>query len=263
MVILIIYLNILQNNLFLSTFFYIFAEKDLTMKKTKEEWKKFNDFIEVSNLGNVRSLDRYVEKHYKNKTVKNFIKGKILKPNQKDNGYYMIHLRHNYKIETYSAHRLVALLFCEIPEHLKDIHLDNLEVDHINGDKSDNRAENLRWVTHKENMNNPITYKKWRKIMSSEKTRKKLRGKVTSEKTKKKLSESLKNHPLKSKQVYQYSLNGELIAIYQSAKEAARQNGFSQGNICVCCNGGYFSKQRNKCVNRLQYKGYKWSYNPL
>lgn len=49
-----------------------------------------------------------------------------------------------------SVHRVVAELFVPNPNNYN-------EVDHINGNRLDNRACNLRWCLHKENMNNPIT----------------------------------------------------------------------------------------------------------
>lgn len=99
----------------------------------------------------------------------------------------------------------------------------------------------------------------------SEETKKKIsqttKGVSKTETTKKKISEGLINHPSKSKAVYQYTLDGKLVAKYQSAKQAARDTGFSQGNISNCCNGGYYLK--GKWKNRIQYNGYKWSYIPL
>ena len=56
------------------------------------------------------------------------------------------------------------------------------------------------------------------------------------------------------KKVYQYTLDGKLVATYRSTEEASRQNGYSQANICSCCNGLY---------GRKTHKGYKWSYKPL
>ena len=53
-------------------------------------------------------------------------------------------------------------------------------------------------------------------------------------------------------------ITGEVLATFPSAKEAARVLGLSQGDISHCCNGGFFSKQRNKWVHRNQYKGYLW-----
>lgn len=54
------------------------------------------------------------------------------------------------------------------------------------------------------------------------------------------------------KKVYQYTLDGELVAIWKSATEAAKQLNYSQGNICSYCNG----------IRKNAY-GYKWSFEPL
>lgn len=55
-----------------------------------------------------------------------------------------------YKWNGYLVHRLVAMLFLDNPDNKR-------YVDHIDGDTHNNRADNLRWVTNSENMNNPIT----------------------------------------------------------------------------------------------------------
>ena len=64
-----------------------------------------------------------------------------------------------------------------------------------------------------------------------------------------------------SKIVYQYTLDGELVAVWKSASEAARQLGYTKSAICKCCNGGFFLHDIwNICET---YKGYRWSYEPL
>lgn len=55
-----------------------------------------------------------------------------------------------------------------------------------------------------------------------------------------------------ARQVYQYTLDGELVGVYESAREAARQTGFNQSHISACCRG-----------ELKTHKGYIWSYVPL
>lgn len=57
----------------------------------------------------------------------------------------------------------------------------------------------------------------------------------------------------KGKKVYQYTLDGELVKVWNSTKECGR-NGFCQTRVAACCRGEYGCKT---------YKGYKWSYEPL
>lgn len=105
-----------------------------------EKWKPIAGFFnEVSNLGRVRSV---THKAGNGKTYQ----GKILKPIITKSGYVNVCLTtgENENRITKRVHRLVAEAFCENPE-------DKDEINHKDGDKENNRAENLEWVTRNEN----------------------------------------------------------------------------------------------------------------
>ena len=107
-----------------------------------EQWKQIVIDDEeynysISNEGNVRN----------DKT------GRILKKQKDKNGYELVNLYKNGKMKTVYVHRLVAEAF--IPN------TDNKPcIDHINCVRDENRVENLKWCTHKENINNPLTLEK-------------------------------------------------------------------------------------------------------
>jgi hypothetical protein len=112
----------------------------------KEIWKdipRYEGYYQVSSFGNVKSLDRLVK--FRNKL---FIrKGNILKLSIDRYGYSRCVLCINSTIKPSSIHVLVAMSFLDfIPCGRK------LVIDHINGQKSDNRVENLRLVTQRENI---------------------------------------------------------------------------------------------------------------
>ena len=118
-------------------------------KLFNEIWKPIKGFeglYEVSNMGNVRSLDRYVM----NGNRCCLLKGKPKKAYFISTGYLMVDLCKNSQRTHYLIHRLVAEAFIPNPSNLPCI-------DHINTIKTDNRVENLRWCSCKENMNNPLT----------------------------------------------------------------------------------------------------------
>lgn len=90
-------------------------------------------------------------------------------------------------------------------------------------------------------------------------------GKEFSDEHKRKIGEASKGKFLNredlSKKVYQYTLDGELVAIYPSRNEAGRAVGVRGTSIGNCCNGGFYTK--GKWVNMNTVKGYRWSYIPL
>ena len=109
-----------------------------------EVWKMISDNsdlitkrnkVYVSNLGRV-------------KVVFTSGKSKLRKPHEKPDGYLCVHIRLNGKGGLYSVHRLVATAFCVKPKSDE-----RLEVNHLNENRADNRAENLEWCTHRQNLN--------------------------------------------------------------------------------------------------------------
>lgn len=117
---------------------------DLPMICQVEEWRPvvgYEGFYEVSNLGNVRSIDRIIK--YK-KSGKSLRRGRTMRLNTNRYGYIDLKLCKNGQEKAHLVHRLVANAFLINPETKP-------QVNHKNGVKNDNRLENLEWATLSEN----------------------------------------------------------------------------------------------------------------
>ena len=96
-----------------------------------EVWKPIEGYdYMISSLGRVKSLK--------------FGREKIMKPRKDKDGYLIVNLHKDGKMETYRVHRLVVNAFIPNPKNLP-------EVNHINEIKSDNRVSNLEWITSQNN----------------------------------------------------------------------------------------------------------------
>ena len=154
---------------------------------SEEIWKdipNYEGLYQASNMGRIKSF--YV------------LKEKILKPRLNNKGYYEVILCKQSIKKKYLVHRLVWSAFNgQIPK--------NMQVNHINEIKTDNRLSNLNLMTAKENMN-------WG---------------TRNERSAKKLS----------KPVLQFTLDNILVKEYPSIHQAERETGFANQSICACCNG--------------------------
>lgn len=176
-----------------------------------EYWKdieNYEGFYQVSNYGRIKSLSRKIS----NGTGFYISKEKILNGHINTNGYVQVELKGNPVL----VHRLVAKAF--IPN------IDNKpQVNHIDGNKTNNRVENLEWCTNSENQIH--AYKNGLNIHSDKSGRSK-------------------------KKVCQIDLEtGKIINIFNSIAEAKKSLGVSKENISQVCKG-----KRNKCL------GYGWKY---
>jgi hypothetical protein len=115
--------------------------------ETSEEWRTVEDFphYEVSSIGRVRSIDRVVHKRGQGPAS---LRGRhlvlIVQP-RKTCFYAMVNLRDGTSGRVCYVHRLVCTAFHGRPPFPK------AHVNHKNGDGTDNRVENLEWVTCSEN----------------------------------------------------------------------------------------------------------------
>lgn len=147
-------------------------------------------------------------------------KEKILKPYKTDTGY----LRIPIDGKPMFVHRVVLSSFMPNPQNKP-------EIDHINTIKTDNRIENLRWVTHKENDSNPLSRKH-----RSEKHSKYWLGKFGGSNA-------------SSKQVVQLTKNGSFVKKWACMSEAERELNMPHQLISKCCLG-----------KRKTTGGFKWVY---
>lgn len=109
------------------------------MEEIWKDIKGYENLYQISSMGRIRRITKTGKK----KILKQFL-------DSTTGGYYRVNLCKNGICTKAKPHQLVAQAFIPNPENKPCI-------DHINTDRADNRVENLRWVTIKENCNNPIT----------------------------------------------------------------------------------------------------------
>lgn len=193
-----------------------------------EIWKDIEGYeglYQISNEGKVKSLPREW-KCARNESGNRHHNEIIMSPQLRLN-YYRVRLVKYGVGKNKSVHRLVAEAFIPNPDNKPCI-------DHINGNPIDNRVENLRWCTQEENNGFELHRNNVGKALLGRK-----HSEETIEKIRKKLYKS----------VNQYDLDGNFIATYASAKEAAKITNSNYVSICQCCT------RRNKTAN-----GYIWKY---
>lgn len=173
-----------------------------------EEWKETKWGYLISNTGRIKHPEYYDSNGH-------HLKERLLKPELSKYGYYRIGLYEKGVKKKYSVHRLVAEAFCPGKK-------EGLQVNHIDGNKTNNNANNLEWVTPGDNQRHAFRLG---------------------------LKKTQINDPIRSKRIAQYTLNDELVKIYPSSKEVQRETGFLRSNICKICRRG----------SGMVY-GYKWKY---
>lgn len=207
---------------------------------TEEIWKDiegYENLYQVSNMGRVRSLDRWVS------TVdgkKQLYKSKILTSQYNEHGYNQICLSKNGTTKTHKLHRLIAKAFLPNPENKPCI-------DHINTIRTDNRVENLRWCTHSENLSNSIT-----KNRKSNKQKNRLKKKENHPMYQKHHSEESKRKMSKSKTKYILQIEpstNKIIAIWNNPFSIKKEMGIDNRTLTKCCKG-----------KKLTHKGFRWVY---
>ena len=192
-----------------------------------ELWKDIDGYeglYQISNLGNVRSLNRKQRVGLiNNRTITR--KGKILKIQKNKYKYCYVFLSKNGNKKYSLVHRLVAIAFIPNPNNLP-------EVNHKNGIKSDNKLKNLEWISKSDNEKHAYLFlNKPRKSGN--------KGKYGKENSKSKIVLQINKE------------TNEIINRFYGIGEAERITGISNQQISKCC---------LKRKGHITAGGYKWRY---
>lgn len=187
-----------------------------------EIWKDIQGYeglYQVSNLGNVKSL---------NWGNKGYARNLYLKKHNK--GYLQVELAKDGIKKMFTVHRLVAL-------HFVDGYANGLVVNHRNENKRDNRAENLEWCTHSENVRYSLDlHPEFENLLMQR------MGEIR--------NRPKKGMAIKRKEkIVQVSRSGELVRVWESAISIKHELGYNEWSITECCKG-----------NRQTAYGYKWRF---
>ena len=207
------------------------------MSKIKEEWRPVKDYeglYEVSDWGNVRSLDRYImSKNRWGHLVKTFFKGKMMKKGHDRDGYVVVTIAKDGVHKQKRVNRLVAETFLPNPEN-KPVVGHTKPLPDGTEDKTANEAWNLQWMTYEENANYGTLLER-----NSERMKKEYKdGK------RKKVWEG-KKRPDHSKiisiPIIEIREDGSIIE-WESTTEYCRETGINTPRVILAVNG----KNRNK-----------------
>lgn len=198
------------------------------MQEIWKDVKGYEKIYQVSNLGRIKHLEEHKKMYqYKaNKMVDMVKKERILSSKNNKNKYVTITLSKEGKKEGKTLHRLVAEAFIPNPKN-------KLQINHINGIKTDNRVENLEWCSPSENIKHAF----------------KIGLKKVSKKQMEQISKLGKYGKKRCRKVRQLTLEGELIKEWNSFTDIYNTYGYSWENIGSCCRGEY----------KKAY-GFKWEY---
>jgi len=185
---------------------FIVTKQKCMETNIEEIWKDiagYEGYYQVSNLGNVRSLDRKIDHGLYYSTVK----GKSMPIRLNKKGYPKVALTKGTVFKQPFIHRLVCIAFVPNPENKP-------QVNHIDGNKLNNHVSNLEWVTNLENTRHSYKY-----LNRAER-----------------MPKAGPKHP-SNRPVNQYDLNGNLLGTFYSATKAGKDLNLRLLGIARCARG--------------------------
>lgn len=197
----------------------------------EEKWRAvigYEGLYEVSNLGNIRSVDKVSRMPCNGERATKVVKGKLLKPYESGNGYFKIALVKDGKSRKHFVHRIVADAFLQNPGNCS-------VVNHIDFNRRNNKVDNLEWCSQRENL---------------------LHGTL-------RLVEGLDYKDLR---IGRFDKDGNLVDVWSSLSKIEETLGICKTDVLACCRGrlkssyGYIWRYVNSRNEQYLFDGMEEKY---